>query len=93
MADGPEAVNQVYNVALGDRTTLNELFAHIRTLVARGAPEAAAMEPVYRDFRAGDVKHSQADISKARTLLGYEPTHRVVEGLGLACGWYESLGK
>lgn len=93
VADRPEAVNQVYNVALGDRTTLNELFAHIRALVARGAPEAAAMQPVYRDFRAGDVKHSQADISKARTLLGYEPTHRVVEGLGLACGWYQSLGQ
>ena len=93
VADRPEAVNQVYNVALGDRTTLNELFAYIRTQVARSTPQVATMEPVYRDFRAGDVKHSQADISKAQTLLGYEPTHRVVEGLGLACGWYESLGK
>lgn len=91
VADHPEAVNQVYNVALGDRTTLNELFAHIRTLVARSNPQAAGLEPIYRDFRAGDVKHSQADITKARTLLGYEPTHRVVEGLELAAEWYSSL--
>jgi UDP-N-acetylglucosamine/UDP-N-acetylgalactosamine 4-epimerase len=91
VADRPEAVNQVYNVALGDRTTLNELFANIRTLVARSNPQAAGLEPIYRDFRAGDVKHSQADITKARTLLGYEPTHRVVEGLELAAEWYSSL--
>lgn len=91
VADGPEAVNQVYNVALGDRTTLNELFANIRALVARSNPQAAGLEPIYRDFRAGDVKHSQADITKARTLLGYEPTHRVVEGLELAAEWYSSL--
>jgi UDP-N-acetylglucosamine 4-epimerase len=95
VVEDPAAVNQVYNVALGDRTTLTELFTHIRDIAAEHNPKTAASEPTYRDFRAGDVKHSQADISKARTLLGYEPTHRVVEGLKVASAWYAAslLGK
>jgi UDP-N-acetylglucosamine 4-epimerase len=87
----PAAINQIYNVALGDRTTLNELFEYIRDLIAPGSPQVAGVNPVYRDFRAGDVRHSQADITKARTLLGYEPTHRVVEGLRVASAWYAGL--
>lgn len=88
-----DAVNQIYNVALGDRTTLTELFGHIRSMVGLARPEALDAQPVYREFRAGDVRHSQADIAKARNLLGYEPTHRVVEGLRVANDWYVSLSR
>ncbi len=83
----PEARNQVYNMALGDRTTLNELFNLIRNnLVAHGVDPNA--KPEYRDFRAGDVRHSQADVSKSRALLGYMPTHRLAAGLSTAMPWY-----
>ncbi len=82
------AVNQVYNVAYGERTTLNELFALVRDQVSKDRPEAADAEPVYRDFRPGDVRHSLADISKARDLLGYAPTHSVRDGLSEARVWY-----
>jgi UDP-N-acetylglucosamine/UDP-N-acetylgalactosamine 4-epimerase len=85
---GTEAVNQVYNVALNDRTSLNGLHAMMsRELVAQ-FPHVAEHRPQYVDFRPGDVRHSQADISKARTLLGYEPTHRIGEGLKEAMDWY-----
>lgn len=83
-----EARNKIYNVAFGQRTTLNELFALIREEVVRHKPEAASAEPVHRDFRAGDVRHSLADISRAQTLLGYEPTYDVRQGLRLAGDWY-----
>lgn len=82
---------EVYNVAVGGRTTLNQLFFAIRDIVASGRPEYEDRQPVYRDFRSGDVRHSQADVSKARTLLGYEPTHDVNAGLLLAADWYRSL--
>jgi UDP-N-acetylglucosamine 4-epimerase len=91
VTEDPAAINQIYNVALGDRTTLNEVFEHIRTLVAATHPLAADVKPTYRDFREGDVRHSQADVNKARTLLGYEPTHRIVDGLRLANAWYAQL--
>ena len=83
-----DAVNQVYNVAVGDRTTLNELFDHIRTSVASFDPRAKDIEPVYGDFRAGDVRHSQADISKAARLLGYRPAVDVEQGLQMTVGWF-----
>lgn len=82
-----DARNQVYNVAVGDRTTLNTLFGLLRDkLLAHDVP--ASTQPVYRDFRDGDVRHSLADISKAATLLGYAPTHRIGQGLDLAMPWY-----
>ena len=84
----PDAVNQVYNVAVGDRTTLNQLFEAIRASLAPRFPHLADFKPSYRDFRAGDVRHSLADISKARTLLGYAPTHRIASGLAEAMDWY-----
>jgi UDP-N-acetylglucosamine/UDP-N-acetylgalactosamine 4-epimerase len=87
-AQNPRAVNEVYNIALGERTTLNELFNLIQTSVLSVSPELTATQPVYRDFRAGDVRHSLANIDKARTLLGFEPTHRIGEGLALATAWY-----
>ena len=87
-ASDPAAVNRVYNVALGDRTTLNELFEMIRVLLAERYAHLEHFKPVYRDFRAGDVRYSQADIGKARSLLGYAPTHRVAEGMRAAIDWY-----
>ena len=83
-----EARNKVYNVAFGQRTTLNELFDLIREEVVRHMPEAATATATHRDFRAGDVRHSLADITRARTLLGYEPQFDVRTGLCLAGDWY-----
>jgi UDP-N-acetylglucosamine 4-epimerase len=85
----PEALNQVYNVAVGERTTLNQLYDTIKTLLAPRHPHLADAAPVYRDFRPGDVRHSLADISKANTLLGYTPTHRIGQGLTKAMSWYK----
>lgn len=88
VARKPEAWNQVYNVACGLRTSLNELFSLIRDEAGRFNPEAAGARAVYRDFRAGDVRHSLASIDKATTLLGYEPLYDVRAGLHLAAEWY-----
>ena len=85
-----EAANQVYNVAVGERTSLNELFEAIRAILAPRFPHLADAKPVYREFRAGDVRHSLADISKAQSRLGYAPTHRIHEGLAEAMAWYIS---
>ena len=86
-AQSPDAVNQVYNVAVGDRTTLNDLFTLLRdNLAASGV--SASTQPAYRDFRAGDVRHSQADIGKAQRLLGYAPTHSLAKGIAQAMPWY-----
>lgn len=83
-----DAVNQVYNVAVDDRTSLNRLFELVRAEVGRTAPAALDHVPKHSDFRPGDVRHSQADIGKARRLLGYAPTHRLAEGLREAMPWY-----
>jgi UDP-N-acetylglucosamine/UDP-N-acetylgalactosamine 4-epimerase len=87
-ATNPDALNQAYNVAVGERTTLNDLFALLKKSLSRDNASLADAKPVYRDFRAGDVLHSLADISQARSLLGYEPTHRIEQGLELAMNWY-----
>ena len=81
-----EALNQAYNIALGERTTLNELFALVRDAAAAGS--AAVSKPIYRDFRPGDIRHSMADIRKARRLLGFCPTHRIDAGLKNSMDWY-----
>ncbi len=70
-----DALNEVYNVAVNRRTTLTELFSLLRDRLARDHPALAEIRPTYRDFRAGDVLHSEADISKAESLLGYRATH------------------
>lgn len=81
------ARNQVYNVAVSGRTDLNQLFATIRdTLASNGVNYGK--DPVYRDFRAGDVRHSQADIGKAQRLLGYAPQFDIQTGLAAAMPWY-----
>jgi UDP-N-acetylglucosamine/UDP-N-acetylgalactosamine 4-epimerase len=87
-AENPEAFNQLYNVAVAERTTLNELFELERELLMDHFPWVRDCRPRYREFRQGDVRHSQADISKAGKLLGYAPTHRIREGLTDAMGWY-----
>lgn len=81
------AKNEVYNVAVGDRTTLNELFASLRDALAKNGV-VYEKAPVYRDFRAGDVRHSQADVSKAASRLGYAPEYRISEGIAKAMPWY-----
>src|SRR6202000_2094402 len=88
MTEDPAAVNQVYNVAVGQRTSLNALFERLRNLLAPGFAHLAQFSPIYRDFRPGDVRHSLADIGKAKRLLGYEPSHTVVDGLSEALAWY-----
>jgi len=80
--------NQVYNVAVGDRTTLNQLYEKLRSNLLPLYTHIKKSEPAYRDFRAGDVRHSLADITKAQQLLGYAPAHRISDGLGLAMPWY-----
>jgi UDP-N-acetylglucosamine 4-epimerase len=84
-----DAFNQAYNVAVGRRTTLDELFELLRGGLAARHPRLAGAKPVYGPFRPGDVMHSLADIGKARRLLGYEPTHSIEQGLDEALGWYE----
>lgn len=87
-ATDSEAANQVYNVAFGERTTLTSLYDLIREKVAARFPAVAEAQPVYRDFRAGDVRHSLADISKAQKMLGYNPEYSIRDGLNEASEWY-----
>lgn len=82
------ATNQIYNVAFGERTTLNELYQLIKQRVIAVQPAAGDARPEYRDFRAGDVRHSLADIAKAKELLGYQPQFSVKDGLDRAAEWY-----
>jgi len=88
LARDNDALNRVYNIAFGERTTLNELFFMIRERVAAKYPEAMDSKPVYRDFRPGDVRHSLADITRAKKLLGYTPGFSVNQGLDIASAWY-----
>lgn len=81
------AKNEVYNVAVGDRTDLNQLFNALKTSLAQNQV-IYDRQPLYRDFRAGDVRHSQADISKARNLLGYAPAFDINTGIAKAMPWY-----
>lgn len=82
-----EAMNQVYNVALGDRTSLNRLYEHLRAALHQNGVGYDSL-PNYRDYREGDVRHSQADISKARSLLGYQPSYKIKQGIDEAMPWY-----
>lgn len=92
LATDPEARNQVYNVAVSDRTSLNELFSLIRDALAENGIRYEKM-PEYRGFRAGDVRHSQADIGKASGLLGYQPAFTVGAGVDVAMPWYVAQAK
>jgi len=84
----PDATNQVYNVAVGDRTSLNDLCSFLVQHLAERYPHLRDFKPVHRDFRAGDVRHSLADIGKAQRLLGYAPSHRIDAGLKESMSWY-----
>ena len=84
----PDALNRAYNVAVGERTTLATLFDMLKSGLRERDASLLDVQPVYRDFRAGDVPHSLADISKARSLLGYEPTHTITDGIDAALDWY-----
>ena len=86
--DNPKAINQVYNVAVGEQTTLNELHAELQRFLKRIYPHMGKVKPVYRDFRVGDVPHSRADIGKTRRLLGYAPTHGLCQGIAEAMPWH-----
>ncbi len=90
LTSNPSAINQVYNVAVNARTSLNELYALMRGMLGRRFAHLDRFTPTYTDFRAGDVRHSQADISKAARLLGYRPTHRLEDGLHESLEWYVS---
>jgi UDP-N-acetylglucosamine 4-epimerase len=83
-----DAAGQVYNVACNARTTLNELKGYIHTSLLKFDSNVEAPDVIYREFRDGDVRHSQADISKASSLLGFEPTHQIGEGIDNAMPWY-----
>jgi UDP-N-acetylglucosamine 4-epimerase len=85
-----EAVDQVYNVAVGGRTTLNELYAQLKQNLISSCPHLKDVQAVYREFRLGDVQHSLASIDKARARLGYNPTQSMGQGLGLAMPWYST---
>jgi len=87
-SENTAAVNQIYNIAVGDRTTLNQLLAYLKENLVLHFKTLEHFKPIYRDFRSGDVRHSLADISKAQALLGYAPTYPVRDGLKEALGWY-----
>ncbi|MDT7048286.1 Vi polysaccharide biosynthesis UDP-N-acetylglucosaminuronic acid C-4 epimerase TviC [Providencia rettgeri] len=82
-----EAKDEVYNVAVGDRTTLNALFNALKKELSNNGV-VYSPEPEYREFRAGDVRHSQADITKAKSKLGYEPKYDISSGIAEAMPWY-----
>jgi UDP-N-acetylglucosamine 4-epimerase len=86
-----DAVGQIYNVAVGERASLNQLYAEIKRLLAPRFPHLEKATPQHCDFRVGDVRHSLADVGKAQRLLGYAPTHRLGDGLDLAMPWYVAL--
>ncbi|ESU27270.1 O-antigen biosynthesis protein [Flavobacterium limnosediminis JC2902] len=86
--DNPKAINTVYNTAVGDRTTLNQLVGHLKEFLAEKDPAIANVEVIYGPNRKGDIPHSLASVDKARKLLGYEPSHTIREGLKEAVHWY-----
>jgi len=88
--DNDEATDQVYNVALNDRTSLNKLYQMIEERLIQRTEGLEKKEPIYQDFRAGDVRHSQANIDKAQALLDYQPKYMISEGMDEAMDWYVS---
>lgn len=88
LATNVDAANQIYNVAVGNQTSLNALYEMLRSGLASRFPNLTAAAPIHRGSRAGDVRHSLADIDKARRLLAYVPSHDVGDGLRAALSWY-----
>ena len=88
--DNPEAFGEAFNVAVGGRNTLNELYELIKDQLNQSVQH---QQPIYRDFRPGDIRHSNADITKAKTMVGYQPTHDIYQGMEEAIEWYiENIG-
>ncbi|MEA1893578.1 MAG: LPS biosynthesis protein WbpP, partial [Campylobacterota bacterium] len=88
-----EAFGEAFNVAVGGRNTLNELYALINRELSSHIDSFTKKEAIYRDFRAGDIRHSNANISKAENVVGYVPTHDIYAGMEEAAQWYiESIG-
>lgn len=88
IADNPEAINQVYNVAFGDKTTVNQLIDHLRSGLSKFDPEINRIHTEYSSIRKGDILHSLASIDKASRLLGYRPEYDLKKGISEAIGWY-----
>ena len=88
MTTNKDAFAKAYNTAAGGRETLNNLYRAIVTGLKDNLPDLEVKEPIYRDFRAGDIRHSNANIDKAKELLGYEPTHTLEQGLKESIEWY-----
>jgi UDP-N-acetylglucosamine 4-epimerase len=92
--ENPEAFGEAFNVAVGGRNTLNELYTLINKELKAHIDTFSTKEAIYRDFRAGDIRHSNADISKAKHIVGYAPTHDIYQGMEEAIEWYiESIGQ
>ena len=87
-AQNTDALGQQYSIAVGEQTSLNDLFAMLRQRLAKSYPHLNDFRPRYAPFRPGDIRHSQADVGKARRLLGYEPAYRIAQGLDEALDWY-----
>jgi UDP-N-acetylglucosamine 4-epimerase len=88
ISSNPLAVNQVYNIAVGEQTTLNQLYYYLRDCLSIKFLYLNEAHPVYREFRPGDIRHSLADIQKAREIIGYEPLYRASDGLNHSIQWY-----
>ena len=97
LTDNPEAFGEVFNVAVGGRNTLKELYELIRDQLNKSSKQQSEIinkSPIYRDFRPGDIRHSNADISKAKEMIGYAPTHNIYQGMEEAITWYiEHIGQ
>ena len=89
----PDVIGQVFNIAAGGRMSLDALFSSLRDVVQERHPQVVVPAPVYEGFRPGDVRHSQADIGKARRMLGYDPTFDATSGLRAALPWYEARSR
>ena len=88
VTENKEAIAKAINVAAGGRETLNNLFNAIKNGIEKRVPNLKIKEPIYRDFRPGDIRHSNANIDLAKNLLGYQPTHTLEEGLEESLDWY-----
>lgn len=88
VTENPEALNQVYNTAYGDRTTLNQLVSSLKENLSKYDPKIAEIDAVHGNERAGDIPHSLASVDKAKRLLHYDPKYNISQGLDEAVGWY-----
>ena len=84
----PEAVNQIYNTAYGERTTLNQLVSYLKENLSKMDPEIKSIDAIHGPNRIGDIPHSLACIDKAKRLLGYDPKYSMRQGLEECCRWY-----